>query len=296
MESRAQCFVKRDYRPVFTESAMPRLAYVSRRPPVKEPQPWLLHAHPDLVEVLLFDQGGGRFLIGGTAYDVHAGDLMIVNSGLVHDELSDDPFGMYCVAVSGLRIPGLRENALLPEDVSPVFPAGDEAADLENIFRLIYRYLREDLPDCEIFCHRLMLALLDRALTISGSTALRLPDGPEPAALSRQVQGYIDGHFKEPLTLHSLGKALHVSPYYLAHVFKESSGYSPMHYLTRRRIGEAQSLLVSTELPISRISEMVGYETQNYFNQQFSKYVGMPPGKFRQSMAAKKSGETGAGT
>ena len=32
MEPRAQCFVKRDYRPVFTEGTMPRLAYVSRRP------------------------------------------------------------------------------------------------------------------------------------------------------------------------------------------------------------------------------------------------------------------------
>lgn len=292
MEPRAQCFVKRDYRPVFTEDTMPRLAYVSRRPPVEEPQPWLLHAHPDLAEVLLFDQGGGRFLIGGTAYDVHAGDLMVINSGLVHDELSNGPFGLFCIAVSGLRIPGLRENALLPEGAPPVFPAGEEAAELQAVFQLIYRYLRDDLPDCEIFCHRLMLALLDRVLTISGSTTLRLPESPDPAALSHQVQGYIDGHFREPLTLQSLGKALHVSPYYLAHVFKESSGYSPMHYLTRRRIGEAQNLLVSTDLPISRISEMVGYETQNYFNQQFSKYAGMPPGKFRQSMAAKKGGDT----
>ena len=56
-----------------------------------------------------------------------------------------------------------------------------------------------------------------------------------------------------------------------------------MQYLTRRRIGEAQNLLVETDLPIARIAEEVGYDTQNYFNLQFSKHVGMPPGKVRQS-------------
>ena len=30
--------------------------------------------------------------------------------------------------------------------------------------------------------------------------------------------------------------------------------------------------------------ELVGYDTQNYFNLQFSKHVGMPPRKFRQSL------------
>lgn len=52
----------------------------------------------------------------------------------------------------------------------------------------MFRYLTTDRPDCEAFCHRLMLALLDRALTITGSTTLRLPASPEPGTLARQVR------------------------------------------------------------------------------------------------------------
>lgn len=284
-DPQVQCFVKRKYRPVFTQETMPRLLYVSRRLFSEGTHPWLLHAHQEFVEVLLVDEGSARFLIGDTAYDVKAGDLLIFNSGVVHDELSNQPFGSWCIAVGGLRLPGIRENALIPEDAPPVYHTGEELPDLRAVYDMIYRYISTDRPDCEAFCHRLMLALLDRVLTITGgSTPMRFPVETEPASLGRQVQEYIDQHFSEPLTLQTLGDALHASPYYLSHVFKQVSGYSPMQYLTRRRIGEAQTLLVKTDLPIARIAEMVGYETQNYFNLQFSKHVGMPPRKFRQSL------------
>ena len=216
--------------------------------------------------------------------EMKAGDLLIFNSGVVHDELAGSIFGSWCIAVGGLKLPGIRETALIPDDQPPVYSVGEELPDLRSLYDMIYRYISTDRPDCEAFCHRLMLALLDRVLTITGSTSLRVPVDAEPASLGLQVQEYIDQHYNEPLTLQMLGDVLHASPYYLSHVFKEVSGYSPMQYLTRRRIGEAQNLLTKTDLPISRISEMVGYETQNYFNQQFSKHIGMPPGKFRQTL------------
>lgn len=284
-ELQAQCFVKRAYQPAFTQDTMPRLLYVSRRLASDQTNPWFLHAHPEFVEILLIEECEARFRIGDGTYDVRAGDLLVFNSGVVHDELSGTPFGSSCIAVAGLQLPGLRPNALIPEDRAPVFHVGDELPDLRALYDIMYRYLAADRPDCEVFCHRLMLALLDRVLTISGFEALHVPVDPEPASLGQQVQEYIDQHFRENLTLQDIGKALHASPYYLSHVFKDVTGYSPMQYLTRRRVGEAQSLLISTDLPMSRIAELVGYETQNYFNLQFSKHVGMPPRKFRQSFA-----------
>ena len=133
-----------------------------------------------------------------------------------------------------------------------------------------------------------MLALLSRVLQIIGATPITpRPELSEPKALGLRIRDYLDRHFTEQLTLQSLGKALHLSPYYLAHVFRETCGYSPAQYLLRRRIGEAQGLLLSTDLPISAIAERVGFETQNYFNMQFSKHVGMPPTKYRQTRTGK---------
>lgn len=38
-----------------------------------------------------------------------------------------------------------------------------------------------------------------------------------------------------------------------------------------------------TALPVSQIAKMVGYESQSYFNLQFTRHVGMPPKRFREN-------------
>ena len=293
-ENHILCFAKREVRSLFTPETTPRLVYVSRTLPSDQAHHRILHAHQDLAEVLLICGGTGRYLVGETFYDVEAGDLLVYNSGVVHDEFSseDNAVSSYCVGLAGLHLPGLRENALISDGAPALFRAGAEAEDLRLLYDMMYRCLLEDRAGCETLCHHLMLALLGRILQLPGDAPRRSRPEAEPKALSRQIQVYIDSHFSEPLSLQDIGKALHISPYYLSHVFKEASGYSPMQYLLRRRIGEAQNLLISSNLPIARIAEQVGFETQNYFNLQFSKHVGMPPRKYRESFVGKRNIET----
>jgi AraC-like DNA-binding protein len=260
--------------------------------PSDQAHPRLLHSHQDLVEILLICNGTGKFLVGETSYDIQTGDLLIYNSGVVHDEISsqENAVESFCIGIGGLRMPGLRENALIPDNAPVLLHTGPEAEALRTLYDTIYRYLAEDRPGCEDFCHYLLLALLCRILQITND----IPQQPvlENVSLGRTIQEYIDAHYKEPLTLQDIGDALHLSPYYLSHVFKSASGYSPMQYLSRRRIGEAQNLLISTDLPIARVAEEVGFDTQNYFNLQFSKHVGMPPKKFRQAIREKQLNAT----
>jgi len=289
-----QCFVKRETRSVFTPENTPRLVYVSRTLPADQVHHRILHAHQDLAEVLMVCGGTGRYLVGGTFYEVKAGDLLVYNSGVVHDEFCEEENAVfsYCVAVAGLRLPGLRENALIADDAPALYQTGAEAGDLRLLCDMMYRALLEDRAGCEILCRHLMMALLGRVLLLTGDTPRPDQGELEPKSLGRQVQAYIDRHFSESLTLQDMGNALHASPYYLSHVFKETSGYSPTQYLLRRRIGEAQNLLISTDLSMAQIAERVGFETQNYFNLQFSKHVGMPPGKYRESFVGKKKAKS----
>lgn len=154
------------------------------------------------------------------------------------------------------------------------------------LFRTMFLSLSSEEPGAEQYCTSLMHAVLirvtqivNRCLHTEGDTA----KVEEPNILGCRIKAYIDQHYSEPLTLQSIGGALHISPFYCAHIFKEMSGYSMMQYLNKRRIGEAQTLLINTAMSIVDIAGEVGYDNQSYFSSQFAKNIGMPPGQYRKN-------------
>ncbi len=275
-----QCFVKKEYEPPFGLSTLPRLFSVSRTDEKASAHPRVMHAHDDLVEVVLVRGGSSRYFVGGTAYDAARGDLFIYNSGVVHDEPSgpDRPVSTVSLALGGLHAPGLRENALIAEDASPVCRLTEpQTARLERLYDVLYDELTEGNDDG---AHHLLMALLSLVEQYRGAAGQGAHTADENA-LSRRIKAYIDAHFAEEFSLRQMADSLHVSPYYLSHVCKDATGYSPLQYVLRRRIGEAQTLLITTGLPIARIAAQVGYDNVTHFNAQFAKAVGMPPRTFR---------------
>lgn len=274
-----QCFVKKEYEAPFGLTQMPRLFSVSRTDEKASAHPRVMHAHDDLVEIVLVRGGESRYFVGGTPYEARRGDLFIFNSRVVHDEPSgpDRPVATSSLALGGLAVPGLRENTLIAEDSCPVCRLTEpQTVRLEHLYDVLYNELTEGNDDG---AHHLLLAILTlvqqfRATAAEGSTH-------SGNAFAQRIKDYIDKHFADEFSLQQMADALHVSPYYLAHICKEVTGYSPLQYVLRRRIGEAQTLLITTDLPVTRIASQVGYDNPSHFNAQFSKAVGMAPRTFR---------------
>ncbi|MBJ3109898.1 myo-inositol utilization transcriptional regulator ReiD, partial [Salmonella enterica subsp. enterica serovar London] len=98
------------------------------------------------------------------------------------------------------------------------------------------------------------------------------------------IKSYIDRNFYEPIRLDTLATKFNVSPYYVSHEFKRRYGYSPMDYLIKRRLGEAQSLLTTDEggrEKITSIAYRVGFSNLSHFQNYFKNKVGKTPGQYR---------------
>lgn len=67
-------------------------------------------------------------------------------------------------------------------------------------------------------------------------------------------------------------------------LFHQYIGMSPSNYLLRRRFELAQRMLTSTEMPINRIAESLGFASHSNFTRFFIQETGgISPGKFRQA-------------
>lgn len=280
-----QCFVRKNYVPPDDgpeASPQPQLLYVSKVNENDSIHPRVMHKHTDYVEVVLIVRGQAQFSIGGRQLQVREGDLIIYNAGVVHDEVSgpDIQIATFCAAIAHLALPGLEANALIPENQHPIFSSGEHFASLLGIYSMMFDQLTGERNGCEIVAHHLMRALLAVVWEIlHGSEAPYRPEDEEP--LPHRIRDYLDRHYAEDIRLQDLADTLNISAYYLAHVFKDCFGYSPMQYILRRRIGEAQTLLISTDLSVTEIASRVGYDNPSHFIQLFTKNVGLPPRKYK---------------
>ncbi|MGN1030624.1 MAG: helix-turn-helix domain-containing protein, partial [Butyricicoccaceae bacterium] len=64
-------------------------------------------------------------------------------------------------------------------------------------------------------------------------------------------------------------------------IFKAATGLSPMKYVAQRRIGEAQNLLMNTNISIGEIGERLGFSDSCHFSSTFKRYIGVTPTQYR---------------
>lgn len=99
---------------------------------------------------------------------------------------------------------------------------------------------------------------------------------------SERIREYLLLHIREPLSSDSIAKAMQLSRSKLYMECEKELGTGIMDYLMQLRMEEARRLLTETELPVSYVSEAVGFADYNYFCRVFKKQNGISAKVYRE--------------
>lgn len=265
----------------FDNGLRPRLSFICKAEGKDEAIPRVMHKHDDRFELMFIRKGSGTYNIDGRTCHVKQGDILLFNANVLHDECPEpsEDLLIFSCGVKQLKIDGLPMNVLTTRAQPAVMPCGELYDEICQLFDQMWSHVNSKrLYGAEIADNLLsVLLLLCRNIWMENKPQQE----SSSLLLGQRIKDYIDNHYKEDIALSTITTAMNMNQFYLAHVFKAYSGYSPKHYQTRRRIGEAQNLLLSTDLGVTEVANAVGYDNVNNFHRIFNNLVGIPPARYK---------------
>ena len=97
------------------------------------------------------------------------------------------------------------------------------------------------------------------------------------------VRILIEAQFHRKLRLSEMGRAVSLSSWRLAHLFKAETGMSPLRYLTLVRLQKAKDQLERVIPSIREVGASVGMPNPSQFTKTFKAAYGMTPVEYRRT-------------
>jgi AraC-like DNA-binding protein len=86
-------------------------------------------------------------------------------------------------------------------------------------------------------------------------------------------------------SLRTLARSAWLSPFHFHRVFLKVTDSTPARFLAAWRMAEAKRMLAGSPASVTDICMHIGYSSLGTFTSQFTRTVGIPPGRFRRLVA-----------
>lgn len=103
----------------------------------------------------------------------------------------------------------------------------------------------------------------------------------------RMIIQFIEENYKENLKMEQLADKFGFSPEYFSRSFKKYMGVNFKDYLTRRRLMEAEQLLMKTDRQVAEIALESGFTDIKVFYEVFKREYGSTPSAYRKEKSLK---------
>ncbi len=130
----------------------------------------------------------------------------------------------------------------------------------------------------DVFRDKELSLLLERLFI---SMARRSKDVSQKENQLRRSIAFINSRYNGNIKIPELARIENLSVSRYNTLFKEIMKLSPTEYITKLRISSARELLSGTDLPIGKVSQLVGYRDPHFFSRIFKATMGVSPIEYK---------------
>ncbi|RME94239.1 MAG: AraC family transcriptional regulator [Verrucomicrobia bacterium] len=222
---------------------------------------------------------GGRWELemGGQRWELGPGAVFSYGPGVTYSIRLVDPRNpvKFFVDFAGTRVPTWLRAAGLAEprprhlhQTRWIHDLLEQLLDCANLSRAAARRLGHRLGE-------LILLRLREDLRFAGDPH------PESYHTFERVRQLLQTDYLRFHTIEALAEACHVTPAYLARLFRRYADETPFQYLTRLKMDHAAELLLHRRRTVKEVAAEVGFDDPYHFSRVFKRVHGVSPAHFR---------------
>ncbi|MBO7336771.1 MAG: helix-turn-helix transcriptional regulator [Lachnospiraceae bacterium] len=248
------------------------------------------HWHSD-IEIIMPLKSTFNVMIDNVTHILNEGDIIIIPSGEMHT-LTSPPVGERLILQVEHFI--LREVNGFDAAYSRFFPCAIFKKDEENdeyksLRSLLHKIIREQ-ENMNILCGASIHALALSFFVEAGRICLMQNSGGTGSNHQRQqsyidtffnICKYINEHCSEDLSLDSVVKLSGFSKSHFFRLFKDFTGTTYYEYLQKKRMSNAELMLIDTSDSVANIAMKSGYNSLATFNRVFKESHNCTPTEYR---------------
>ena len=217
-------------------------------------------------QIIYIDKGNAIFEINNEKISVSSGNIILYQPDEKQKYSLEPNSDYYWIHFAGTGVTELLRELKLTKNI---FKTGDFFG-----FKEIFGKMIKDNSVDDIATKTLLSAHLTTILSLT-SRKIYTED-----SIIHKVTEVMQTDFANYYTNEDYAKICRLSLYHFIRRFKKETGLTPLQYKTKIIIEKAMDLLSNTNLNITEISQILGFEDSLYFSRVFKKEMGIAPREY----------------
>lgn len=252
------------------------------------------HWHEE-IEILYSAEGVIKVQVPGKTYCLQAGELLFINSGILHSAVTEEYCNLQSLVFHPLLLTGTEDSVYAKRYIGPLTQCSsldscifcgesDKDNETEKYFINAFQAMASDQSGYEFDVRenlsKICLAIYWQHIKEIQETHIVINQDSE------RIRGMLDfmhSHYSERLELTQVAQTAGIGERECLRCFQRMLQISPMQYLLKYRIAQGASMLLTGEETIAEIAIRTGFDSPSNFTQMFRRFYKCTPSQYRKN-------------